>query len=486
MPKPRAKSAKAAKRKTPGRTSPRPLAAAAAAADDPIKHVIVLMMENRSFDHFLGALRSVDGVNPNSPNVNLERPGSTKRYAQTPDAVRKMSPDPHHETKNVMRQIDGAGLDAMGGFVYDFALEEPKSANAWPQVMSYFAEGALPALHRLAKEFCICDPWFSSVPGPTWTNRFFAHSGTSQGWVNMPSPPLHPNMHKYDQTTLYDRLNERSIPWRIYVGDIPQSLLLNNQRQKPNRARYSRMANFYRDIVNTRPQDFPAYTFIEPAYLPFGQNDQHPPHDVLKGDDLIASIYNALRARKDLWDSTLFIVTWDEHGGFYDHVAPPPAIPPDHNVQEGFGFDRYGVRVPTILISRWVTPRSVFAPKRGVLDHTSILRYLSDKYSLGPLGSRTASAASIADAIITVANDQTPTKVGLEPRPIAMTAVTDQAPPTLNKNQAALIDFTKQLEVDMRASPTEVGVRAMRAASGLEGEVESAKERVRLFLADAG
>jgi phospholipase C len=233
-----------------------------------------------------------------------------------------------------------------------------------------------------------------------------------------------------------------------------------------------------------RAQDFPAYTFIEPAYLPFGQNDQHPPHDVLKGDDLIASVYNAIRARKEIWDSTLFILTWDEHGGFYDHVEPPPAVPPDHNSQEGFGFDRYGVRVPAVLISRWVKPRSVFAPRRGVLDHTSILRYMSDKYDLGPLGNRTASAASIAEAIIGDPNDRSPNKVGAEPRPIAMTAVTDQAPPALNKNQAALVDFTKQLEVDIGAAPADVGVRAMRATSGLEGEIESAKERVRLFLSE--
>jgi hypothetical protein len=111
---------------------------------------------------------------------------------------------------------------------------------------------------------------------------------------------------------------------------------------------------------------------------------------------------------------------------------------------------------------------------------------MSDKYSLGPLGNRTASAASIAGAITSAPSDQSPMKVGAEPRPLAMTAITDEAPPALNKNQAALIDFTKQLEVDMRAPPADVGMRALRATSGMEGEVEAAKERVRLFLAEPG
>src|SRR5437773_8075833 len=171
---------------------------------DHIEHVVVLMLENRSFDHFFGGLPNVDGVDPKNPHTNFERPGSQTQYSQQPNAVRKLSPDPPHEPKNVQRQINGDGLGRMGGFVYDFALAEPKSTSTWNQVMSYFPLGSLPAVHQLAQSFCICDPWFSSVPGPTWTNRFFVHSGTSQGWVEMPRPPFDWNLHKYDQTTVYD------------------------------------------------------------------------------------------------------------------------------------------------------------------------------------------------------------------------------------------------------------------------------------------
>jgi len=446
---------------------------------DQIEHIIVLMLENRAFDHFFGAIPHVDGIDPAKPHSNFERPGSATAYSQQPDAVRKMKPDPHHETTNVLRQINGDGLGPMGGFVYDLVVAEPNAQTAWPQVMSYFPLGGLPAAHQLAQSFCVCDPWFSSVPGPTWTNRFFAHSGTSQGWVKMPQPPFHLDLHRYDQTTIYDRLNERNVPWRIYAGDIPQSLLLYNQRKQPNRGGYRRMSDFFNDVAQT---DFPAYVFIEPAYLPFGQNDQHPPHDVLKGDALIASVYNAVRGQQKLWDSTLLILVWDEHGGFYDHVYPPPAVPPDHNVQEGFAFDQYGVRVPAVLISKWVKPRSVFAPGRGVLDHTSILRYLTDKYGLGPLGNRTASAASIADAIGPNPNSDTPTQVGMQAHPEMMTAVTDDAPADYNRNQAALIEFSKQLEVEMGAAPADVGLRAIRAAASPQAEIEAAKERTWLFI----
>src|SRR5688572_29835318 len=115
--------------------------------------------------------------------------------------------------------------------------------------MSYYEFGTLPVLHRLAAEFTICDRWFSSVPGPTWTNRLFVHSGTAQGRVEMPDLPFDLNLHAYDQDTLYDRLNERGIAWRIYYGDVPQSLVLAHQRQLENALRYRSFARFERDAA---------------------------------------------------------------------------------------------------------------------------------------------------------------------------------------------------------------------------------------------
>lgn len=447
---------------------------------DSIQHIIVLMLENRSFDHFLGALPNVDGIDPQNPRFNLESPRSSTKYEQQSGAVRKMKPDPPHETKNVLRQIDAGPLGEMGGFVYDFAVEKPGKPEAYQQAMSYFDVGTLPAIHELAQNFCVIDSWFSSVPGPTWTNRFFVHSGTSQGWVEMPHfPDL--NLHKYDQTTIYDRLNESKISWGIYAGDIPQSLLLYNQRKKENRRYYHRLSQFYSDVADDASA-FPTYVFIEPAYLPFGQNDQHPPHDVLKGDDLVATVYNALRANEELWASTLLIVTWDEHGGFYDHIYPPQATPPDAKNQEGFDFTRFGVRVPTILISPWVAAGSVFRPEEGVLDHTSILKYLTRKFSLGPLLKRVANAADFEAALIDEANKGAPEKVGLESPPMEMTSVGEDEPDELNRNQRGLIEFSKQLELEMAASPEAVGTRALRARTSTQAEIEVAKERTWLFI----
>jgi phospholipase C len=450
---------------------------------DNIEHVIVLMMENRSFDHFLGAVRGIAGLDGvSAANTNLERPGSAVSHAQAAGAVRKLKPDPKHETLNVLRQINGDGLGPMGAFVYDFAFSFPHARLSWPQAMAYFDDGELPALHALAKSFCVCDRWFSSVPGPTWTNRFFAHSGTSQGWVSMIESPTRLNLHRYDQDTIYDRLNERNVSWRIYAGDIPQSLLMHNQRRWQNLRRYRPMFKFFEHVAESDGTDFPAFTFIEPRYMVIGQNDQHPPSDVLKGDDLIASVYNAVRSNAALWESTLLVVTWDEHGGFYDHVVPPAATPPDHKVEEGFAFDRYGVRVPAVLVSKWVKPGSLFRPAAGVVDHTSILRYLIDKHGLGPLTNRVASAASLAGALVQTPNLNAPPSVGLAPRAAVMSALDDESPAQLNANQVGLVALSKQLEVEAGTAPADIGLRSMRARANLKSEAEVATERVWAYI----
>src|SRR5205823_389998 len=141
------------------------------------------------------------------------------------------------------------------------------------------------------------DHWYASVPGPTWTNRFFVHSGTSRGRVIMPEGPLdiHKHVNVYTQETLYDRLNTRNIDWRIYRGDIPQSLLLSHQQGSlANLRRYARMVRFF-DDAKLPAKKFPQFAFIEPAYMGSGQNDDHPAIDVMKGQQLIADVYNALR-----------------------------------------------------------------------------------------------------------------------------------------------------------------------------------------------
>jgi len=364
-------------------------------AVDPIKHVIVLMMENKSYDQMLGSIKKIkpdtEGVDENL-NFNLDYKGN--KIYQRITTEKQMNLDPIHEVPDVLKQI----FNNNSGFIQDFVSNYPNSsAEDRQNVMGYYPLGFLPALHALATEYTVCDHWFASVPGPTWTNRFFAMSGTSSGRVKMPEDMKHPELNEIfyqTQKSIFDRLNEKNISWRSYVGDFPISLVLTHNREPDNLINYRSMNDFYKDAKGPA-EHFPEFSFIEPRYLGENQNDDHPPHNTMKAEKLIADTYNAIRSNEALWKQSLLIVVYDEHGGFYDHVNPPAAVPPDDYKEEGYNFTQLGVRVPAILISPWVK-KSV---EKTVFDHTSVLKYLSDKWDLGPLGNRTKNANSIATAL---------------------------------------------------------------------------------------
>ena len=316
--------------------------------------------------------------------------------------------DPLHDVQSVARQLTGGNA----GFVKNFSENYPESTNdARSLIMGYYPLDFLPALHRLARSFVICDNWFSSLPGPTWPNRFFALTGTANGRVDMPGTIAF-NVSGFvaqTQETLFDRLNEKTIHWKIYFHDIPQTAVLVKQRDPHNAARYFYIDEFFSDAHGAE-EEFPQFSFIEPDYMGFQQNDAHPPHDVMKSEKLIADVYNALRANERLWTSTLLIVTYDEHGGFYDHVIPPAATPPDGILCKECAFDRLGVRVPALLVSPLVSPRVI----QTQFDHTSILKYLTRKWALGPLGKRTEVAECIGSAIdLAVPRTDTPERIEL-------------------------------------------------------------------------
>jgi phospholipase C len=440
---------------------------------DPIEHVIVLMFENRSFDHMLGILPGVDGVDLADPRGNRESLDPSARvYRQAPVAT-TIDLDPPHDVGDVRTQLTADG--SCGGFVIDFAHEYPNSTPGERQeVMNYFPRGAVPALHALAEAFTVCDRWFSSVPGPTWTNRFFVHSGTSLGKVAMPSGAFPLQWHFYDQTTVYDRLNDAGKEWRIYYGDVPQSLLLVHQWAPQNAARYRPMNSFYTDC-QADAAAFPALAFIEPSYFGAGQTDQHPATDVRVGDGLLARVYNAIRANDALWRSTLLLILYDEHGGFYDHVLPGAAVPPDEHHDE-YSFDQFGVRVPAVLVSPWV--------KKGVLssvfDHTSLLRYLSDKWALGPLGLRTAAANSFAGAVGATLRTDTPASLPVTP---AHRLAAPRPAHELNEFQQALLGFTQVLDVKTLEPADHKVVRLAQILEGPGSQADVARERVENFLA---
>jgi phospholipase C len=450
---------------------------------DPIKHVVVLMLENHSFDQMLGAFRSLfpdlDGVDPANPCTNRDKDGTP--YSQAVTTATSVRHDPKHELDNVLRQLENNN----GNFVLDYSEAYPDTTpDERQQIMAYFAPGALPALHELARHFTNCDHWYSSVPGPTWANRFFVHSGTSLGRVLMPENVAdslrHPGLYfGYDQDTIYDRLNERGVPWRIYHGDIPQSLVLTHQRRIENARRYEFMDVFYSDAKGQEEQ-FPAFSFIEPSYYWPGQNDDHPPHTTLHAQALLGSVYNALRKNDRLWNSTLFVVLYDEHGGFYDHVPPPAAVPPDGHTLPNFGFDRLGVRVPALLVSPWVE-RTIINTE---FDHTSLLKYLTEKWSLGSLTERVAQAQSFAPAIRTAGEARTDTPGSVPIPAIAASEAMMAAAPgePLNAHQKALIVFSEYLEREIE-EPVGKPARTAAMMAGPPSQVETAKSRVEMFLA---
>jgi phospholipase C len=448
-------------------------------AGNAIKHVVLLMMENHSFDQMLGCLQieypDLDGVdvNSDSPRFNLDLTGN--KVFQIPTDVQQVERDPKHENRFVLEQI------AIGnsGFITNFQKNVSGNTPTDRQnIMGYYLLGRLPALHELATNFTVCDHWFSSLPGPTWPNRFFALSGTSSGRVLMPEGPLHERLNELfvqEQITLFDRLNEAGKSWKIYYYDFPSSLLLNRQRFPQNLQRYARIDDFFKEVRN-EPQ-FPAFAFIEPKYFGADQNDDHPPHNVFKAEKLIADVYNAIRSNPDLWESTLLVVAYDEHGGFYDHVEPPAAVPPDEHREE-WTFDRLGVRVPAILISPFVAKRV----EKTVFDHTSLLKYLTELWKLGPLGLRTASANSIGVAI----NEEQPRR---DTVPFIRVSYTNLMPerPDLEKEDSsdhhtALHAFAAYLAEEKDAATAE----AIRVAARGAGVWSKSKAKVGKWLLKFG
>ena len=421
-----------------------------------IKHVIVLMLENRSFDQLLGDYRNYSGfselrgIDCTSPIQCTDQDGYS--YSQSPTAADCVDPDPPHELDNVLRQLgmpapdlpeppeglEGKRLErfieAMAKIARSYLEKEPRLARATmtatdvldaapfvneyatcghaktreqrQEILNYFRRGSLPALHQLADNFLICDYWFSSVPGPTWANRFFVHTGTSCGVARMiQNVTDYWGYDVYDQDSIFDRLSAKKTPWRIYVGDIPQSVLLLNQFKKGNISNYRLFGKFEDDVVR-EGENFPAYVFIEPSYQAIG-NDDHPPHDVHAGQNLIATVYNAIRGNDKLWRETLLIVTYDEHGGFYDHVRPPASTHPGGTDMKEWTFDSLGLRVPAILISPYVK-QGIFTTQ---LEHSSILRFVIDRFKLGELTKRTRSVNSFAEAIGSDFRPETPERL---------------------------------------------------------------------------
>lgn len=448
---------------------------------DPIKHVIVLMLENRSFDQMLGCIQAVlpglEGIDvtEDPPVCFNDCQSNAKRYYQRPDPERCLDPSPSHEHKDTMDQIDNNKMD---GFVDNYHNVPGSSEDHYADIMGYYPLGGLPVLHELARSFLICDRWYSSMPGPTWPNRFFVHSGTCNGHVTMPSGTFHPDLPSCDQPqdTIYNRFEGRNagkISWKIYHDGLPQSLVL--QKVWPYVDHFHDMPVFWQDMAGAEAA-FPQYSFIEPCYRGATENDQHPPADVMNGEALIAQVYNALRANDALWKSTLLIVVYDEHGGFFDHVPPPKAEPPDGKTGE-YAFDQYGIRVPAILISPWIDAGKLST----TFDHTSILKYVTDKWGLGGLTDRVANAKTFAGNFRSeLRNDsEMPKQLVVPP----LSPMSTEPSESVSEHEQALISFARFLDAKMIDSdPQGFLDRSKREYVSLDSKVAVAEERFKVFL----
>jgi phospholipase C len=332
---------------------------------DNLKHIVVLMMENRSFDHMLGYMQvpGMDGLTGKETNPDAN--GQAQSVLPTAAAQAELDPDPDHSWPGVNTQIFGNaqgtddGSPKMQGFIKSY-FNQMQNVKHSRNIMNCFSPDNLPVLTYLAQQYAVCDRWFSSLPGPTVPNRLFAHFGTSFNNVD--------NSMKFADNgkSIYSRLWNAGRSPKIYYFDeqsasVGFTFMLTNQPQT--------MGTYNDFLSDCAAGKLPDYSFLEPNYSDHSNgadnllaSDQHPDHNVIAGENFIADVYNHIR-KSPLWENILFLIVYDEHGGTFDHVLPPK-ITPDGTPDpiSGFQFDRLGIRVPAIFVSPWV--------HAGTLIHT--------------------------------------------------------------------------------------------------------------------
>jgi phospholipase C len=384
-----------------------------------VKHIVQLMLENRSFDQMLGFL--YDGKKQTPAGVpfegltgdesNLDASGRAVRVSKinpkSANAYFKPGADPGEGFYNTNLQLFEAhdpkhnAKATNQGFVVNFkaAIASDRArhfSDTLPgtraeEIMEMYTPELLPVLSALARGYAVCDHWFASVPTQTVPNRAFASAATSQGHLDN-------HVKSFTTTSIFGRLSSAKIDWSIFGYN--RSPLTRTDFPDTLHAPESHFGHFSDFKERAAKGTLAAYTFLEPEWGSAG-NSQHPNYDVAKGEELIYEVYRALRDGPG-WNDTLLIITYDEHGGNFDHVAPPTsAVAPDDTVGEfdDFDFTRYGVRVPAVLVSPRIAAGTVFRAKHGTIDHTSVLKTVEERWKVPALTRRDAAAASLADVL---------------------------------------------------------------------------------------
>jgi phospholipase C len=349
-----------------------------------IEHIVVLMMENHSYDNYLGTLRRADGLPRGADDrplaVNHDATGSpVHSFHLASTCQQKTKPSQTWNDSHI--QFNGGRND---GFV--------RSASG-RIAMGYWTADDLPFYYGLANTFPVADRYFASVLAQTYPNRRFLMAGTAFGEVGDPLPSL--SDRPPPNGTIFDRLNDHQISWRNYYPKVPSTLIIPSVYQN-NRSRIVPLERFFADAA---AGTLPSVSLIDPDYT---QTSEENPQNVAAGETFAANVIDAVMQGPG-WKKTLLIWCYDEGGGYYDHVPPPRAIPPDsippdiHTPpdQPG-GYDRYGFRVPCVIVSPFARRNYV---SHVVHDHTSILKLIETKWNLPAMTFRDANASNLLDSI---------------------------------------------------------------------------------------
>ncbi|OWM83219.1 hypothetical protein CDL15_Pgr012700 [Punica granatum] len=372
----------------------------------PIKHIVILVQENRSFDHMLGWMKSlnpeIDGVTGAESNplpassAESEDQNSIPRLLHFQDNATYIDPDPDHSFQAIYEQVFGKPWTAeeaaeqkpptMDGFARN---AEAKMEGLAEIVMSGFQPDAVPVFKQLVSEFAVCDRWFASLPAATQPNRLYVHAATSHGATGNDTEQL---IKGFPQKTIMESMHEAGHTFGIYY-QYPASTFFYRNLRKPKYLKHFHQF----DLLfkkHCKEGKLPNYVVIEQRYFEVSglpANDDHPSHDVSEGQKFIKEVYEALRSSPQ-WNEILFLIVYDEHGGFYDHVPTPwQGVPnPDDIIGPepyNFKFDRLGVRVPAILISPWIEPGTVLHEPTGPyptsqFEHSSIAATVKKIFNL--------------------------------------------------------------------------------------------------------
>jgi phospholipase C len=357
-----------------------------------IEHIVVLMMENHSFDNLLGMVphqvpgrRALDGLTlrHNTPaNFNPDA-GGHRVYAQHASSPCQLPAEPSQAWDASHQAYDGGRND---GFV----------RASGPIAMRYWDQGDLPFTYSLVKHFPIGERYFCSVMAQTFPNRRFFFAGTASGTINDHSVAI---TTPAANGTIWDRLDAHHINWGIYYevdpayANVPSWIIVPGSSTPARAHRVHTMDHFYTDVAGGK---LPQFTFLDPQYATTSEEN---PQDIQVGEQFVAKVVHALM-HAPTWKHTALFVTYDEHGGYYDHVPPPRAIKPDAIApllapgDLPGAYDRYGFRVPLVVVSPWAKPDYA----SGVVqDHTSLDAFIERKWNLPAMTFRDANANPMTD-----------------------------------------------------------------------------------------